>query len=498
MRNAASRSASPPARGGFASPTPRRQRWRGRSSTAGATPPVHRRPTRLRASRRGTGQRSAARAPRRGGQLEVGDLDLFACLTTARRPDRPASPGQPSTNPGDGAPARPLLARSPAWPCSAARGGDRPRGGQAAAFAATGTGNGGRGVGRVAVLGCRRHGAGGSTAASAIRRARHALREYHPAKLSQPGLSGGAMGDAARAAPRPSAGYGQRRGLGRRRSTPLGRAALLLVVIASVLASPTVKVVRYAWQKPFSTPEGCLGWARSPRWCSSRRRSRGARRSCAAWPAPLGWRSSRAVAPLRQLLASLLIVASYVAAAVLHAHDRPRHATGAGRRAAPWVLLVMAIPLSVEAGASAKGLPRWCAGCRAGRRRRWWRRPASRAGSVPLSTLRVRSVLQRSSPMRDPPPGNAELPGGTGLEALRGQRTPSSTRAAKRPSMGEAVVLDNYGRYAAATRRQGPSRSRTPCSSFVRRTVVAAARRHPCWSKDLDKERRRTRRTGRA
>ena len=178
----------------------------------------------------------------------------------------------------------------------------------------------------------------------------HALREYYLASFLNQILPGGVMGDAARAwrhARLPStSGAAAWQAVVIERGA--GQLALLLVVIVSVVASPALQAV------PARLAEAVeIG---APAWMGAlaalalvatllAQRARTALRSLAG--ATRQALLARAVL-LRQLLASLLIVASYVAV-WLCCMRMAGLATPPAQAAplVPWVLLAMAIPLSV-------------------------------------------------------------------------------------------------------------------------------------------------------
>ena len=178
----------------------------------------------------------------------------------------------------------------------------------------------------------------------------HALREYYLASFLNQILPGGVMGDAARAwrhgrLPGTASAAAWQAVVIERGS---GQLALLLVVIASVLASPTVQAV------PARLAEAVD--ARGLPWVGTlaalvlvatalARRAREVLRSLAR---ALGLALLARAVLLRQLLASLLIVASYVAVwlccmRMIGLVTPPAQAAAL----VPWVLLAMAIPLSV-------------------------------------------------------------------------------------------------------------------------------------------------------
>ena len=178
----------------------------------------------------------------------------------------------------------------------------------------------------------------------------HALREYYLASFLNQILPGGVMGDAARAW-RHASLPGMARDAAWQAvviERGAGQLALLLVVVASVLAAPALQAVPARLGDavdlrglPWMGVLAVLALVATA--LAGRTRTALHSLASATRQALLG----RAVL-LRQLLASLLIVASYVAV-WLCCMRMSGLATPPAQAAAlvPWVLLAMAIPLSV-------------------------------------------------------------------------------------------------------------------------------------------------------
>lgn len=238
----------------------------------------------------------------------------------------------------------------------------------------------------------------------------HALREYYLASFLNQILPGGVMGDAARAWRHTrlpgAAGISAWQAVVIERGS--GQLALLLVVIASVFVSPTVQAVPARLAEAVDARglpwEGALAALALVAMALARR----ARKVLHGLARAVGLALLARAVLLRQLLASLLIVASYLAVWLccmrMIGLDTP---WAQAAPLVPWVLLAMAIPLSVAG---------W--GIREGAAALVWQAagldPAEGVAAsvcyglvVLLSTLPGALVLQRGKPDPRSTPGEA-------------------------------------------------------------------------------------------
>lgn len=179
-----------------------------------------------------------------------------------------------------------------------------------------------------------------------------AVREYYLATFLNQVLPGGVMGDAARAWRHGrEVGSGTARASGAWQAVVIerasGQAALLLVVVSTLLLSPTVRALptRLPPESAGGTALPVLAVAALVAGVLVSRRARTALRHFAH---AIGHALLAREVFLRQLLASQLIVASYIAI-YLCCMRMIGIATPLADSAplVPWVLLAMAIPLSV-------------------------------------------------------------------------------------------------------------------------------------------------------